>query len=422
MASQRRRASWLLVACLALAGAGSVAFASADTNGAARPVGSVAEESSGAPDSAPAAGTVDRYTPLVQSVMSTPRWFEDSNGRIHLAYELSLTNGFPVPVRATQVSVRDVERQRRIETLSGPDLTASMTLMASPTEPARRVPGSSIGVVWFDIVLPAQDRLPRTISHTLTVAVPPGLPVPPRITDRGASASVDRRPPVVIAPPLRGPGWVAVGSCCDGPHRRSIQPVSGELHLGQRFAIDWNGMDADNRFVVGNPDLNPSWTFYGKPVTAVADAQVVAAVDRFPDQVPNHPDPVNLEQADGNHVILDLGDGRYAFYAHLKPGSVRVEAGDRVESGELIGQLGNSGSSTGPHLHFQIMDSPSPLASDGLPFVFDGFELTGRIPPLDEALMEAVNAGEPVPVDPAGAGPRRGELPLGRDVVAFPAD
>ena len=196
--------------------------------------------------------------------------------------------------------------------------------------------------------------------------------------------------------------------------------MNGALHLGQRFAIDWNGVDADNRFVVGDPDLNPSWTFYGKPVVAVADAGVVTAVDRFPDQVPNHPKPVTLQQADGNHVILDLGDGRYAFYAHLKPGSVRVERGDHVRRGELIGQLGNSGSSTGPHLHFQVMDSPSPLASDGLPFVFDRFRFRGRIPPLDDALMARVNAGEPVPVDPAGAGPRRGQLPLGRDVVDFP--
>jgi peptidoglycan/xylan/chitin deacetylase (PgdA/CDA1 family) len=57
---------------------------------------------------------------------------------------------------------------------------------------------------------------------------------------------------VVIGPPLRGAGWIALGSCCDGPHRRSIQPVNGKLYLGQRFAVDWNGMDATRRFVVGN--------------------------------------------------------------------------------------------------------------------------------------------------------------------------
>jgi hypothetical protein len=369
--------------------------------------------------SAPAAQAADRYTPLVQSVMSKPRWFKDAEGRTRVVYELKLTNGFRVPVTVRSVSVRDVGRRRTIERLRGADLLASMTLMASPTEPTTTVPGSGIGVVWLDVAVPSRRRVPRSIRHEVTVTVPPDLPVPSTITSRGGFARVDRRPPVVLGPPLRGPGWVAIGSCCDGPHRRSIQPVNGRLDLGQRFAIDWNGVDAQNRMVVGNPDLNPSWVFYDKPVLAVANARVVAAVDRFPDQVPNHPRPVTIREADGNYVILALGKGRFAFYAHLKPGSVRVKRGDRVRTGDVVGLLGNSGSSTGPHLHFHVMNRPSALASDGLPYVFDRFRTVGRIPPLDDALTALVNAGQPIPIDAAGAGAHRRELPLGRDVVDF---
>jgi hypothetical protein len=367
--------------------------------------------------SAPAAArTADRYTPLVQSVMSKPRWFNDVRGRTHVVYELEVTNGFPVPVTVRSVSVRDVTRRRTIETLRGAELSASMSLLAST------VPGSGIGVVWLDVVVPSRRAVPRSVRHKLTVDLPPGLPVPPTITDVGGFARVDRRPPVVLGPPLRGPGWVAVGSCCDGPHRRSVQPVNGRLYLSQRFAIDWNGVDSQNRFVVGDPSLNPSWTFYAKPVLAVADARVVAAADRFPDQIPNDPKPVTIRQADGNYVILALGRGRYAFYAHLKPGSLRVKRGDRVREGDVLGLLGNSGSSTGPHLHFHVMDRPSALAADGMPYVFDRFRTVGRIPPLDDSLIATVNAGKPVPVDPAGAGPHRRELPRGRDVVSFRSD
>jgi Domain of unknown function (DUF1905) len=112
-------------------------------------------------------------------------------------------------------------------------------------------------------------------------------------------------------------------------------------------------------------------------------------------------------------VVLDLGDGRYAFYAHLEPGSESVEAGERVERGEPIGPPGSSGSSSG-RIYFRIMDSRSPASSDGLPFVFDGFALTGSGPPLDDALMEAVCAGEPVPVDPAGPARAVGSCHWGR--------
>jgi hypothetical protein len=368
---------------------------------------------------AAAPAQADRYTPLVMSTMSTPHWFDGSDGRVHLVYELSLTNGFPVPVTVTAVDARAGRDGRTIQRLRGAELEASMSLMATGAEPTTTVPASSVGVVWFDIALPSRRAIPRRVLHKLVVSTPPGLPVPRSITSVGGRARVDRRLPVVLGPPLLGPGWIAAGSCCDGPHRRSIQPVNGRLKLGQRFAIDWNGADAQGRWVVGDPGLNESWIFYGKPVIAVADARVVKAVDRFPNQVPNAPNPVGLQQADGNHVILALGHGRYGFYAHMEPGSVRVKAGQRVRRGQIIGRLGNSGSSTGPHLHFHVMDRPSAVDSNGLPFVIDRFRFAGQIPPFDDALLETINSGQPTPINPKGSGPRRRQLPLGRDVVDF---
>jgi hypothetical protein len=270
-----------------------------------------------------------------------------------------------------------------------------------------------------DVVLPDGEQLPAAIHHRLTVTVPPGLPVPQTITETGGATRVDRRPPVVLGPPLAGARWVAVGSCCDGPHRRAFQAINGALHLAQRFAIDFNQLDATNRTTSGDPRLNTSTPSYGQPVLAVADATVVTAVDQYPDQIPDAPTGVTLENAEGNRVILDLGEGRYALYAHLKPGSITVREGDRVAQGQVIGELGNSGSSTGPHLHFHVMDGPSGLVADGLPYVFAEFELTGMVPPLTE-LLELDQAQEPVPIDTAIVGPRHDVLPLGRDMVTFP--
>ena len=74
-------------------------------------------------------------------------------------------------------------------------------------------------------------------------------------------------------------------------------------------------------------------------------------------------------------MILDIGNGLYALYAHLKPGSVAVNAGDHVARGDILGELGQSGNYTAPHLHFHIMDRPSAsgLGAKGVPYVFDSF-------------------------------------------------
>jgi len=92
-----------------------------------------------------------------------------------------------------------------------------MSLLSGPTHATTSVPSSSIGVIWLEVVFARQRDLPRSIAHTITVSVPPGLPIPRAITSTGAVSNVDLRPPVVLGPPLRGPGWIALGSCCDGP-------------------------------------------------------------------------------------------------------------------------------------------------------------------------------------------------------------
>lgn len=393
-----RRPGLLLVATVVLAGL-------LPGSAAARPAG-------------PATTTADRYTPLIQRVPTTPRWFRAPDRRIHLAYELRLFNGLSAPVELKVVTVRASGRKRPLLQLRGAKLLAATTPLASPTDDSTTVAGSGTSVVWLEVVLRRGARVPRAVRHRITLTVPPGLPLHRRITEAGARARVDQRRPTVLGPPLRGPGWIAVGSCCDGPHRRAMQPVNGREQLAQRFAVDWNGMDAQSRWVVGDPDRNRSWVFFGKPVLAVADAEVVAAVDRYPDQIPNHPGPVTIRSADGNHVILKLGPGHYVSYAHLVPGSVKVHKGQRVREGQVIGRLGNSGSSTGPHLHIQLSTRPSFLAGDGLPFAIRSFRLQGQIPPLSEALQATVNAGGATP--PTGPkGRKRNVLPVGRDVVAF---
>jgi murein DD-endopeptidase MepM/ murein hydrolase activator NlpD len=106
---------------------------------------------------------------------------------------------------------------------------------------------------------------------------------------------------------------------------------------------------------------------------------------------------MTLETVGGNFVVLELRRDRYAFYAHLQPGSLRVKPGDVVKRAQVLGLVGNSGNSTEPHLHFQVSDGPSPLGSSGMPYVLDAYELLSGDNP----------------------GMRAKQLPLQNDRVAF---
>jgi murein DD-endopeptidase MepM/ murein hydrolase activator NlpD len=96
-----------------------------------------------------------------------------------------------------------------------------------------------------------------------------------------------------------------------------------------------------------------------------------------------------VRQVVGNHLILDLGDGTYALYAHVRRGSLTVRAGDRVRAGRPVGQCGNSGNSTEPHVHFQLMDGDDPDTAAGIPFSWRGIGV-----PHNGEIFEAVAGAE----------------------------
>ena len=112
---------------------------------------------------------------------------------------------------------------------------------------------------------------------------------------------------------------------------------------------------------------------------AVANALVVSVIDGQPEQTPgSYPSNIALDLADGNSIILDLGEKRYALYAHLQPGSIKVHRGEKVHLGQVLGLVGDTGNSIVPHLHFQVTDGPSSLSSNGLPYEISDFGVTGK--------------------------------------------
>jgi murein DD-endopeptidase MepM/ murein hydrolase activator NlpD len=133
--------------------------------------------------------------------------------------------------------------------------------------------------------------------------------------------------------------------------------------------------------------------------------------DSIPENVPginSRAVPITLETVGGNHVIIDIGGGYYAFYAHLKPGSLKVKLGDKVTRGQVVGLVGNSGNSTEPHLHFHISDGNSPLGSEGVPYRLDSFEIVGHCTTFNMGCQRSAPAT------------RKGEVPLANVLLRFP--
>lgn len=164
---------------------------------------------------------------------------------------------------------------------------------------------------------------------------------------------------------------------------RSVAENYHAAHVDQRFAYDFVVVQG-GRTHVGEGRANTDYHCWDKDVLAPAAATVIRAVDGTAD---NPPGQMNPSDPPGNHVVLDLGNGEFAFLAHLRQGSVAVRPGEPVEEGQRLGACGNSGNSSEPHLHFHLQTTPDFGAGEGLPAFFRGYEADGRPVPHGEPVQ-----------------------------------
>jgi hypothetical protein len=360
----------------------------------------------------------ERITPVMLAVQDTPVPFAGSDGRTHLVYELWLKNFSSGKVVVEKVEI--LADGKLLQTLDASEI-ATRLQPAGLREPTGTMAPSTAALLFIHVIMPAGQIAPQKLTHRLQLraeAAPPGMQ---EITETGGEISLSVAPVVVIAPPLRGERYVSADSCCDATrHTRAALPVNGRVWLAQRYAVDWEQLDDQARIYRGpQADVN-SYTIYGREAVAVADAKVISVTDGLPNQTPGqYPTNILIEQADGNSVVLDLGAERYALYAHLQPGSIRVHAGDAVKRGQTIGLVGNSGNSVAPHLHFHVMSTPSPLAANGLPYEIDTFRVTAATPGT-KALDEAEEKGTPLAITLMSP-PRQAinALPLDQLIISF---
>jgi murein DD-endopeptidase MepM/ murein hydrolase activator NlpD len=302
-------------------------------------------------------------------------------GKTHLCYELHMTNFGRTDCVLTRVEVIGTDSNKKVFAVYDRDELGNRVvrpgLSAATTQEKLKL-GAGLRLVTHLWLTLDGAEAPASIQHRLSFKVGD---YPEELSIECARAIISKSP-VVISPPLRGGGWLAAnGPSNTSGHRRALIPIGGGAHIAQRFAIDFVQLREDGRTYTGDQKDNRNYRCYGTEALAVAKATVVGVKDGIPENVPganSRAVPITLETVGGNHVVLDLGNGKFAFYAHLQPGSLRVKPGDTVHSGQVLGLVGNSGNSTEPHLHFHISDASSPLGSEGLPYVFSSFEVEGR--------------------------------------------
>lgn len=357
-------------------------------------------------------------TPVVMHVKNTPVPVKGADGLYHLVYELKIDNFAGDAAVVKGIDAIDLGTGATVASLTPADIAQRMAVNDKRTAPGTLGPAQG-GLVYMHLSFKDAAAIPATLVHRLSIAFEGGKPFV-GIVARTVPAAPTA---LVLEPPLRGALYIAGDACCDSTrHVRATLPLDGQLFTSQRFAVDWEQLDGVGRIYVGDPKKVDSYNIYGKPIHAVASGKVVAALDGLEDQTPGAlPDNLPPEHADGNHVVLDLGDGRYALFAHMRPGSVAVTVGQTVSVGQVLGLVGNSGNSSEPHLHFHVHDGPSPLASNGLPYLMKGFTALQRgvsTAAFDRAIVD----GKPIAVEPLPSpGAFVNVMPMDLWIVDFPS-
>lgn len=372
------------------------------------------------------AAAKDHFTPVVaSSLTSTATPVLGTDGQQHIVYELVITNTNGTPATLNKITIVDASDPSRIlAAFDGDALLARLRpAIAAPVKNAN-IEQSVTRMFLIDIALPGNAAIPSRLMHRLDLLGGPSPAPSPAVEMNYVAAPIQvTRAIRVIGPPLKGNHWVATNGCCGAGsvHRGAGLAVNGGIYFAQRFAIDWMQLDEGGRMVHGDSADVHNYTCYGADILAVADGTVIQRQSDLDDQKPGTlPDPktINIDNVDGNHVILDLGGGVYAFYAHMQKDGVLVHVGDKVKRGQVLGKLGNTGNTSAPHLHFQLMDGPSALGAQGIPYVIDSFQVDGEVNKAEFDAAPGIEGDWSKGLLPTPS-PRTKQYPLDLNIVNF---
>jgi len=355
-------------------------------------------------------------TPLLARVDHPPQAFFGSDTKYHLAYELTLTNYNKTPGVLKALRIKNPQNNLLIQSIESSELSWRLVPYGTENNNNALSPGQS-AVAHVHLIFDTKQALPSLIVHELEILFATSEP---SIIEQVAYVEPTLDEPIIIGAPLKGNRFVAADSCCDSTrHVRAGLPINGMLKYAQRFAVDYEQIDAHDKIYKGSSKKLTSFNIYGQEALAVAHGVVVKVIDNIKESnIGSFPTDVTLENADGNSVIIKIAPNKYALYAHLQPHSIIVREGDQVVRGQKLALVGNSGNSLAPHLHFQVMDAPSALNANGLPYLIDSYVLEA-VGTSTEDFDKAESSGVGIPLKSAGREKISHAFPMDLSVLSF---
>jgi len=339
-----------------------------------------------------------------------------SNGNLITSYELHIANNYRLPMELSKVEIFDIgNSERPFITFDSSYIKENIDRPGLSNEKVSLFEGNQFGVlnIWLSV---DQNSVPKQFYHKLHFNVPTGNGETGKLDVEKALVTFPTETDLILSPPFREGYWFyyTIG------HKNTRELTEGKPSYAQRFAIDWASIDEDGTFVKGERNKNESFVTYGKEILAVADGVIIEIQDNIPDNAGESNEravKLNRYNLSGNHLVLDIGNGINVVYAHLIPNSFKFKVGDRVKTGDVIGLLGNSGESTGPHLHMHVETSNKlVLGGEGLPYKLKEFS---EITVFDDNVnIDSLFTNKKLPINNLN-NKRRNEIPMGVGVVKF---
>lgn len=319
--------------------------------------------------------------PIAVSVQPQQVWIEATgDGQQALNFDFLVENQGPTPMGIDKIEVTAYDADGQL--VARRHIDGGGFSPAMHTIPSREIAPGGKSIIFNPFHTWRGDAPLHKLVYRFESSIVKEAPEAPVVTVTIEPKLYEGK--TALSLPLSGPLLVDDGHDFLAHHRRldTEHPIARQFGLTRnfmRYSLDLNNTDADGSLFKDKGDKNSDWPAWEQPVRATADGVVSDAGDGEPDNQRGQPSlfkPEVLKDTPmkfyGNYVVIDHGNGEFSLMGHLRQGSVKVKKGDTVTRGQQLAQVGSSGSSNNPHLHYELRTGAT-LQVEGLPAQFTDF-------------------------------------------------